>query len=101
MRTKHVPLRSCISCGAKASKRDLIRIVCTAEGVCLVDALGKQNGRGAYLCHDPACWGRALKTGRLASALRTEMPAADRQTLAAFGESLPAAGHAMNSDATA
>jgi len=40
------------------------------DGVVIVDAGGSRPGRGAYVCAEPACTERALKTGRLAHALR-------------------------------
>jgi uncharacterized protein len=69
-RPKHVPQRMCISCRERSAKRTLVRIVRTLEGTVEVDPTGKRNGRGAYLCDDPACWARALKTGLLAQALK-------------------------------
>jgi uncharacterized protein len=69
-RPKHVPQRMCISCRERSAKRTLVRIVRTPEGAVEVDPTGKRNGRGAYLCDDPSCWARALKTGSLAQALK-------------------------------
>jgi hypothetical protein len=40
-----------------------------------IDATGKVSGRGAYVCPDPACVDRAVRTGRLAGAL--DRPVAD------------------------
>jgi predicted RNA-binding protein YlxR (DUF448 family) len=79
---KHVPERTCVICRQKAAKRSLIRLVRTAEGV-QVDLSGKRNGRGAYLCHQPACWQRALQGDALAKALRTTLSDADRAYLQA------------------
>jgi predicted RNA-binding protein YlxR (DUF448 family) len=70
-RPKHIPQRMCVSCRERSAKRTLVRIVRTPEGTIEVDPTGKRNGRGAYLCDDPACWGRALKSGSLAHALKT------------------------------
>ncbi|MBM3940802.1 MAG: YlxR family protein [SAR202 cluster bacterium] len=91
VRTKHVPLRSCIICGTKAAKRELVRVVRTPEGECLIDPTGKRNGRGAYLCHDPGCWNKAFKGNRLSKALQVEIAETDRARLAAHGEALAAA----------
>ncbi len=46
-----------------------------------VDLSGKANGRGAYLCTNPACWERALKRRLLNHALRTELDAESLQRL--------------------
>jgi len=70
-RPKHVPRRMCVSCRERSAKRTLVRIVRTPEGAVEIDPTGKRNGRGAYLCDDPACWDRALRSGALANALKT------------------------------
>jgi predicted RNA-binding protein YlxR (DUF448 family) len=88
MRKRHVPQRSCIICGTKAAKRELVRVVLTPEGACEVDETGKQPGRGAYLCHQPRCWERAAKTDRLAGALRGPISDDDKQALARYGAAL-------------
>jgi hypothetical protein len=69
------------------SKRKLIRVVRTSEGV-RVDPTGKAAGRGAYLHDQRQCWERGL-SGALASALKTELTEQDREGLAAFAASLP------------
>ena len=40
----------------------------------LLDFKGKKSGRGAYLCHNPACFAKAVKARRLQSALECEIP---------------------------
>ena len=47
---KRAPQRTCICCGAKTDKSDLLRIVGTPDGSVVVDSTGKKNGRGAYVC---------------------------------------------------
>lgn len=89
---KHVPQRTCVGCHTVLSKRTLIRLVRTPEGV-MVDPTGKLNGRGAYLHNSRSCWERGL-TGALAHALKTELTIEDRQRLEAFMNSLPAGGDA-------
>ncbi len=83
-RQKHVPLRSCVVCRAKRPKRELIRIVRTAEGVVQVDATGKANGRGAYLCSEPACWVGGVTRGKLSQALKSELKESARERLLTF-----------------
>jgi hypothetical protein len=88
-RKRHVPQRSCIACRHNDAKRGLLRIVRNAEGRVLLDPTGKQNGRGAYLCHNPRCWDQALKRSMLERALRVEhISTDDRAALAAFARSL-------------
>jgi predicted RNA-binding protein YlxR (DUF448 family) len=63
----------------------MVRIVRAPDGAVGVDPTGKRSGRGAYLCLQPACWTAALKRHALEKALKTELSAADREALAAFG----------------
>jgi predicted RNA-binding protein YlxR (DUF448 family) len=48
----------------------------------LFDPSGRMAGRGAYLCADGSCWGRALDKGALSRALGVPLPAALREELA-------------------
>jgi predicted RNA-binding protein YlxR (DUF448 family) len=65
----------------------MVRIVRAPDGAVGVDPTGKRSGRGAYLCLQPSCWQTALKRHALDRALKTELTAADREALAAFGAS--------------
>ena len=47
---KKIPMRKCVGCGEMKPKKELLRILRTETGEFVVDALGKANGRGAYLC---------------------------------------------------
>ena len=49
------PLRSCIGCNEKKSKKELLRIVREEGGTYSVDVSGRKNGRGAYLCPMLSC----------------------------------------------
>ncbi|WP_018466954.1 YlxR family protein [Calidithermus timidus] len=56
MKPKHIPERMCVACRRRRPKRELLRIVLTAEGP-VIDPTGKKPGRGAYVCPDQAeCW---------------------------------------------
>lgn len=66
-------MRTCILCGRKAPKRELVRLVASPNGAVEVDLTGKRPGRGAYVCRDPACSPAALRRGRLERALRTQV----------------------------
>jgi len=68
-------------------KRSLIRIVRSSQGV-QVDLTGKLAGRGAYLHDRRSCWERGLK-GPLATALKVEISADDKEELAIFMATLP------------
>ncbi|WP_369696620.1 RNase P modulator RnpM [Aggregatilinea lenta] len=82
-RRRHVPQRTCIVCRSTADKRTLTRLVRTPDDGVHIDPTGKQNGRGAYLCDQRACWERALETDVLAKALRTTLTEADRERIRA------------------
>lgn len=76
-------MRTCIGCGTSKPKKELIRIVLTREEELLVDKTGRANGRGAYLCDDPACLQRAIKRKALSRAFRTQVPDDAAQQLTA------------------
>jgi len=84
--TKHIPQRTCAGCRTTSSKRDFVRVVRTAEGTVEVDASGRRNGRGAYLCTQAGCWQEALKRERLARALRTTISTADAEALRRYAQ---------------
>lgn len=59
--SKKIPLRQCVGCGEMKSKKELIRVLKTEEGFVL-DATGKKNGRGAYICRNAECLKAARKS---------------------------------------
>lgn len=74
MSTKKVPLRQCIGCGEMKSKKEMIRILKTeAEGVVL-DATGRKNGRGAYVCPNMECFQKAVKSRGLERSFKMPIP---------------------------
>jgi uncharacterized protein len=87
VRRKRVPQRTCVGCREVLSKRALIRIVRTPNGV-QVDPTGKKIGRGAYLHDRKSCWEHALK-GALSAALKMDLAEIDNQYLTAFMFNLP------------
>ena len=52
MKTRKIPLRTCVITKEQLPKQELLRIVRTKEGEVLVDETGKVNGRGAYIKKD-------------------------------------------------
>ena len=86
-----VPERSCIACGAKREKRNLVRVVRAPDGRVTMDGAGKMAGRGAYLCHDHACWAKGLqRRGHLERALRGAIAPDDRARLQAYARGMTA-----------
>ena len=62
MAEKKIPLRKCTGCGEMKSKKEMVRVIRTAEGEILMDLTGRKNGRGAYICRDPECLKRRRRT---------------------------------------
>lgn len=61
MNSKSKHGRMCIGCGQMKEKAELIRIVKDQEGSILIDASGRLNGRGAYICRSSECMDTARK----------------------------------------
>ena len=59
--SKKIPLRQCVGCNEMKSKKELLRILKTAEEEIVLDTTGKLNGRGAYLCKNAECLKKAIK----------------------------------------
>ena len=93
---RHIPLRSCVVCGKKKVKWDLLRIVASAEASVEVDAVGRLPGRGAYVCRDSGCARGSLKRGRIEFALRRRLTDRDWVKVLSSTEALAdePAGHA-------
>lgn len=69
-----IPIRTCIGCRESSEKKRLTRIVRCSDGEIRIDPTGKTPGRGAYLCGAKGCTTQALKSNKLARALRCEIP---------------------------
>ncbi|MCR5088368.1 MAG: YlxR family protein [Oscillospiraceae bacterium] len=72
--TKKIPMRQCLGCRERRPKRELVRVVRSPEGEVHLDLSGKANGRGAYLCPDPDCLKRAVKSRALERAFEAPVP---------------------------
>ena len=71
---KKIPQRQCMGCRERKEKRQMIRIVRTPEGVVNLDFSGKMNGRGAYICPNPECLKKALRSKALDRSLEVTIP---------------------------
>ena len=71
---KKIPQRQCMGCRERKAKRELIRVVRSPEGNVSLDFGGKMNGRGAYLCPDPECLKRAIRSKALERSLEVPIP---------------------------
>lgn len=71
---KKIPQRQCMGCRERKDKKALIRVVRCTDGTVMLDFSGKLNGRGAYLCPDPACLAKAQKSKALDRSLEVPIP---------------------------
>ena len=71
---KKIPQRQCMGCRERKAKKEMIRVVRGTDGAVSLDFGGKLNGRGAYLCPDPACLKKAQKSGALERSLEVPIP---------------------------
>ena len=78
---KKVPMRKCVGCQEMKSKKEMIRVIRTQEGEFLLDATGKKNGRGAYICPDMECLKKAIKSKGLERSFKQSIPKEVYETL--------------------
>ena len=71
---KKVPQRQCIGCGEMKNKKDLIRILKGTDQEISIDATGRKNGRGAYLCPSMECLKKARKNKGLERSFKMAIP---------------------------
>ncbi len=70
MKTRHLPIRTCVACRQTDEKRDLLRVVRLSDGTTVYDSKGKQSGRGAYVCAASECIALAKKRRQLERSLK-------------------------------
>ena len=81
MSMKKVPLRQCIGCQEMKSKKEMIRVIKTAEDEIMLDATGRKNGRGAYLCPSMECLRKAVKSKGVERSFKMAIPKEVYETL--------------------
>ena len=74
MVTKKVPMRQCCGCREMKTKKEMIRVIRTPEGDVCLDATGRKNGRGAYLCPSMDCLNKAIKNRGIERSLNISVP---------------------------
>lgn len=72
--TKKVPLRKCVGCGEMKTKKEMVRVIKTAENEFFIDKTGKKNGRGAYICSSDDCLEKAFKSRGLERSFKQKVP---------------------------
>lgn len=78
---RKVPMRKCTGCGEMKSKKEMLRVLKTPEDEIILDATGRKNGRGAYLCFDKECLQKAIKNRGLERSLKTAIPVSVYESL--------------------
>ena len=71
---KKIPMRKCVGCGEMKPKKELMRILKMETGEFLVDADGKKNGRGAYICRSADCFRKAVRSRGFERSFRQQIP---------------------------
>lgn len=56
------------------SKREMMRVLKTVDNEFVLDATGKKNGRGAYLCFSKECLEKAIKGKGLERSFKQPIP---------------------------
>ena len=74
MKSRKIPMRTCVVTREKLPKSELIRVVRTPNGEVILDETGKANGRGAYLKKDKEVFLKAQKSKILNKQLEVEVP---------------------------
>ncbi len=77
MKTRRVPIRTCVICRQTSEKKALLRVVRAPEkegGGIRADATGRANGRGAYICASLECIEKAIKQKRFERSLSGPVP---------------------------
>ena len=75
MKTKNkIPMRQCTGCREMKNKKEMIRVLKTAEDEIILDATGRKNGRGAYICKIRECLEKARKNHGLERSLKAAIP---------------------------
>ena len=80
MKSKNVPMRTCVGCRQVRPKKELIRIVSCEMGLAL-DPGGRMNGRGVYVCPDEECIRAAEKNNGLKRSLRMNIESSELERL--------------------
>ena len=71
---KKIPQRQCMGCRERKPKKEMIRVVRGTDGTVSLDFGGKMNGRGAYICPNPECLKKALRSKALDRSLEVTIP---------------------------
>lgn len=74
MAGKKIPMRQCLGCCEMKNKKEMLRVIRTPEGDVCLDATGRKNGRGAYICPSMECLKAAMKNKGIERSLNVSIP---------------------------
>lgn len=74
MAGKKIPMRQCLGCREMKNKKEMLRVIRTPEGDVCLDATGRKNGRGAYICPSMECLKAAIKNKGIERSLNVSIP---------------------------
>lgn len=80
---KKIPMRQCMGCRERKPKKELVRVVRSPEGNVSMDLKGKAPGRGMYICPNPDCLKKAIRSRAISRSLEVEVPEALLEALTA------------------
>lgn len=89
------PTRTCVACQKQAARAELVRVVKAPNGDVFIDAKGRSDGRGAYVCCDAACFAKAMKKRMFDKKLRKRLSAEQNLGLEKEFDAICAAGAKM------
>ena len=79
-----------MGCGEMKGKKEMMRVLKTAENEICLDVTGKKNGRGAYVCKSRECLQKARKNKGLERSFKMGIPNEVYDTLEKEFESIEA-----------
>ena len=71
---RKVPMRHCGGCREMKTKKEMSRILKTTEDEIGIEATGKKNDRGAYICPSRECFQKAVKNKGIERSLKMAIP---------------------------
>lgn len=80
-----MPIRTCIGCRGKFTKKNLLRFVRDAAGNLQTDPTGKLPGRGAYVCQSQVCINVTFRSQKINTHLQSNL---SRQVIDSFKQEL-------------
>lgn len=82
---KKIPMRMCVGCQQMKEKREMMRVLKMQDGSFCIDATGRKNGRGAYLCKQSECLQKAIANHGLERSFKMSIP---KETVAVLKEEM-------------